>query len=248
MNWANSSCIKRVAAFVCVVGLVSGTWWWVHRDTCTTVGAHADLFVATAFHVETDALRSRTLMQEHCKTGGVRYEMRTYEGIPFVLFETGVGPKQAGATTAQTLTFFSVTTLIMSGTAGSVDSALEVGEVTVPARWLDLVSGVVYEVDSQLLNLAQALPEIRAVSLGATSPVFIEDPGSVPREVSVVDMETAAMARISSKANVPFVALRAVSDTADGSATDNGFARAVSAAADSTLHLLERISVVSVDS
>lgn len=243
MWWRHTYTIFGVAIGAITLFITS---WLFYGDHCRDQ-VLPDVFVATAFHIETDALRAQTDVMRFCRSGGVRYEVRTHASGTFVLFETGVGPAKAAATTARTLTRFPVSAIIMIGTAGSLDSRFAVGDVVAPIVWVDLSTGNEYAVDEALYRSALAVAGLQGVPLGATSATFIDDPGAVPMGVNIVDMETAAVARKSEEAGVPFIALRAVSDTADGSATDDGFAHAAATVAEATVQFLEHLALSDVD-
>lgn len=243
--------VRGLAVLASLLAVFGVAAWFLLGRTCDTE-RFSGTFVVTAFHTETDAVRARSQELDRCRVGQARYELRTYEDTSFVLFASGVGPRRAHATVTRTLGHFPVTALIMSGTAGGVDRALVVGDVVVPAAWLDLASTDTFTVDTRLLAIAGGLGTVQQVSLGATAEAFVKDISELPAGVSIVDMETAAVARLSGEAGVPFVALRAVSDAADGTENDEGFALAADAAADATLRFLVLLGSVataaSVDS
>jgi adenosylhomocysteine nucleosidase len=91
--------------------------------------------VICAFAPELDALLARTDVERTVEDNGVRFSLGTLGGKPVVVFASGVSMVNAAMTTQLALDRFNVSTIVVDGIAGGVDPSLDVGDVTVPARW-----------------------------------------------------------------------------------------------------------------
>ncbi|HQR46359.1 MAG TPA: hypothetical protein PK598_10140, partial [Thermoanaerobaculia bacterium] len=141
-------------------------------------------------------------------------------GANVLLGMTGDGPARAAASVSFLLGEFPVSLLVGAGAAGALDPSLRAGEILVASRVVE-EAGEAAAPDASLVS--------RAVGLGARAATFVtvsrpvcssrekgdlasrfRVPGSAP---AVVDMESAAWGRAAAGRGVPFLLLRAVSDT-----------------------------------
>lgn len=131
--------------------------------------------------------------------------------VALEVLRTGVGPERAGAALHARLERPPRPRLVVSsGFAGALSPDLDVGARVTARRVHALAGGRAEEVElpAALLRLA---PGARPVEL-----VSGEDVIAVVRALpspAAADMETAALARVAAEANVPFTALRVVTDT-----------------------------------
>jgi adenosylhomocysteine nucleosidase len=152
-------------------------------------------------------------------------------GHPCCLVESGMGPRHAVTATRALLTAITPRALLNFGFAGAVTAGPTVGDIVVAERLLCLHERLFTEES----GLSRALTEGLVASLAAagglgsarlfagtfiTSSKIVakqELAGRLPADAPypVLEMETAAIARVAAKAEVPLVALRAVSDAAD---------------------------------
>lgn len=91
--------------------------------------------IATAFGPEFDALAPHVEGAEAVEHNGVTFLRGSIAGVPVVLFRTGISTVNAAMTTQLAIDRFAVDEIIVSGIAGSLDRALAIGDVAVPARW-----------------------------------------------------------------------------------------------------------------
>ena len=99
--------------------------------------------------------------------------------------------------------------LLAVGFCGALDPSLRVGDVVAAERVLDEVTGDGFAADPALLAAA---PGRRGVLVSARH--IARAPGDRARlHGTAVDLESAALARAAAAAGVPFLALRAVTDT-----------------------------------
>lgn len=168
---------------------------------------------------------------------GVTLYRGVLEGMPVLLTQGGIGKVNA-AKTATVLLLSGATSVIFTGVAGGVHPALKVGDLVVST---DLIQHDVdvtplgydpgtipgepasWAADVHLRDLALSAAE--AVSLHvyegrvASGDQFIASAEGSARlhgyGVHCAEMEGAAVAQVCASAGVPFVVIRAISDTAD---------------------------------
>jgi adenosylhomocysteine nucleosidase len=159
-----------------------------------------------------------------------------------IIAECGIG-KANGAALAMLLLTEGAARVIFTGVAGALDPALAVGDIVIShdAVQHDVdVSALGYEpgqvpgepfawlADPGLVSAAEAacraIPDVRVVTGRILSgDSFVADPRTSALlharfAAACVEMEGAAVAQVCSRAGIPFVIIRSVSDTADGQA------------------------------
>ena len=152
-------------------------------------------------------------------------------GIPVEFYFVGVGPRRAGDAMAKALsgTKRKPDGILMFGVAGAVDPGMESGEVILADTYaLDTQEDTATDIapDPEMLQVAEAtaaelrMPVSRASSL-TVDHLIVE--GRERRElrekygVGSVNMEDHAVASAARKAEVPFLSVRTVLDTAEQS-------------------------------
>jgi adenosylhomocysteine nucleosidase len=163
-------------------------------------------------------------------------------GQDVVIAESGIGKVNAAALTLLLLTA-GATRIIFTGVAGAVDPALAVGDLVISrdAMQYDVDVGALgyapgqvpgellaWPADAGLIALAEAAcrdgGDFRAVTGRILSgDTFVADAAASAAlhaqfAAACVEMEGAATAQVCSRAGVPFVIIRSVSDTADNTA------------------------------
>lgn len=163
----------------------------------------ANLLVLTAIPEERDAV-------ERALSGA---------GLPSRVIATGDGGLRAARAAREAIAAVRPAAVIGAGVAGGLSEDLVAGEIVVSVRVLDAAEEAPPP-DADLVRRALVLPGIRAATLltvirpalsraqKAALAVRAGDPSSV-------DMESSAWARACAHAGVPYVILRAISDTAD---------------------------------
>ncbi len=181
------------------------------------------------------------------RQGGFTLYRGALQGKVVLIAQCGIGKANAAAL-AQTLVLGGVSRVLFTGVAGAVGEGLRVGDIVVSSdavqhdvdvRALGYERGVVpgeglaWPADEALqraaLEAASALPEVVAGEVRVvpgrvlSGDQFIADRDKVAelRETyggACAEMEGAAVAQICSRAGVPFVIIRSLSDSADGSA------------------------------
>ncbi len=185
--------------------------------------------------------------QETVRRGAYKLHRGILEGKSVLIAQCGVGKVNAAAL-AQIFALEGVSHVIFTGVAGGVAPGLKVGDIVVSrdalqhdadVRALGYALGEVpgeplsWPADEGLqaaaLAAAEALSEVVSAEVKVVSgrilsgDQFIADPNKVTFLFKTfggacAEMEGAAVAQVCSRAGVPFVIVRSISDTADGGA------------------------------
>jgi adenosylhomocysteine nucleosidase len=141
-------------------------------------------------------------------------------GAGSLLALSGIG-RAAAAAAAQALVDAGVSALMTFGMAGGLDPALKPGSVVIPREVISPDGTRYAACRAWREQVAAAVSALRAVSEGnlLTSTQAIETPADKASAfhttgAAAVDMESAAVAEIAAKHNLPFIAVRVIVDTA----------------------------------
>ncbi len=149
---------------------------------------------------------------------GIRVHETTVDGIEVVATITGIGTAAAIRATETVLDAFAVDHVIVVGIAGGVGPTVDIGDLVIPAVVLDGDGGAAYR--PTLLGDGIARGTI------ITSDQFGYEPDDIARfiETDVVglDMETASIAAVCQRRDMPWCAFRAISDRGDDDTVDAG--------------------------
>lgn len=99
------------------------------------VDATPRLAIISAFDAELERLRAATDVRDIRVINGRRHYLGRLAGHDVVLLLSGYSMVNAAMTTQALLDRFRVRGIVFSGIAGGVNPGLQVGDVTVPARW-----------------------------------------------------------------------------------------------------------------
>jgi hypothetical protein len=160
--------------------------------------AHAQTPVLVTFAraEESRAFRRRLAARRTLRIGGVDALAGTLGRIEVVVAHTGIGPAAAGKVIASMLEDRSWWLVISAGFAGGLDPRLRVGDVVIEEH---------PHAGSQRL-VSRAMPVETVVEKAV---LFSET------NAQAVDMETATLAAACSRAALPLIAVRAISDSAE---------------------------------
>jgi len=133
--------------------------------------------------------------------------------------ETGDGSVRASRGAREAIAAFRPSHVLGAGVAGGLSPELAAGDIVASARVLDAAEEAPAP-DPELLRRALALPGVRSgtvfsVLRPALTAAQKAALGARAGATAVVDMESAAWARACGQARVPYVFLRAISDTAE---------------------------------
>jgi len=137
-----------------------------------------------------------------------------------LLGATGEGPARAESRAREWLRAFPVRALVGAGIAGGLSAGLREGEV-IAAREVRAADGTSWTADPALFARAKAGADRVGVFVSGVRPCFTaaEKAAVLARhpdaENAAADLESSGWARAASAAGVPFVAMRAVLDSAE---------------------------------
>lgn len=189
--------------------------------------------IVTAFETELRAVHMEFSDVRTCvREGDETYHVGILDnGLWVVFYMSGIGPERAGTVTAWILERLNASFLVLSGTAGAIDPTLNLTETVVPVRWGYVRTDSVEEVHPILLARMRSIAGVRVVPLGVTADQFVNDPRVMFSGVSIVDMETHAIAQAARVHQVPFIAVRSISDHVGAEGDTNNFDGAARASA-----------------
>jgi adenosylhomocysteine nucleosidase len=167
--------------------------------------------------------------------------LKFYEGtildIPIVTLYSGVCKVNAAIATQILIDIYNVSIVINAGTAGGMDEKINLFDTIISTQvaYHDVDDGILtefhpwmstiyFDSDENLLNIAKLVSEKnKMVHLGrmVTGEQFIED--SMREKINQkhlplsVDMETASIAHVCYVNQIPFIAIRSITDTASHS-------------------------------
>ncbi|XP_049934260.1 uncharacterized protein LOC116255941 [Nymphaea colorata] len=100
-------------------------------------GPFISIIVPNAFEMNpllnSSSFKANTL--RYLDISGRRFRFGTVEGKKVIIVMTGLSTVNAGITTQLLLTLFKVKGVVHYGIAGNANSALEIGDVTIPQYW-----------------------------------------------------------------------------------------------------------------
>ena len=174
------------------------------------------------------------------KTNNLKFIIGKIKDKNIVLIQCGVGKVNAARTTQKLIDKFNITTIINVGVAGAINSNLKIGDVIIAKKVIqhdfditafghnkgyitDVGEGI--ESDKNLLEKAKEMNKDNSyktkIGIIATGDIFCTDIKMKEKinnkfNADVVDMECGAIAQVSFLENIPFLAIRSVSDIPNG--------------------------------
>ncbi len=146
-----------------------------------------------------------------------------HNGDSVILLETGIGPKTAGEALTTLLQVYRIDCIINFGSAGMIDESLKVGDAVLVDEIIDLTSGQIISTNDNITDaISQFLNEQKKKYIRgrlATSPEPVSKRAHRKKLEEkfgcyAVDMEAYALARVAIKHNIPFSAIKMISDRA----------------------------------
>lgn len=211
----------------------------MNKNCITKIG------IIGAMELEVEALKAQMTVSRTVAKANMEFLEGTLSGAAVVIVRSGVGKVNAAVCAQILADIFEVTHIINTGVAGSLNAALDIGDIListdalhhdVDATIFGYQPGEVpqlgrreFPADERLVTLAKAAcektnPDIHAV-LGrvVSGDQFISSKEVKSRLISTfygdcAEMEGAAIAHCAYLNNIPFVIIRAISDKADDSA------------------------------
>lgn len=172
------------------------------QETATPVETPSYLVVMSAFPPELTRLLGEADVYDTLSVGEATCYVGTLAGNDVIFLLSGIGLESAAATTRAVLDTFEASGLVFSGIAGGINPGLNIGDVTIPARWghadgdLEPGDGSFWvPVDAFMLATAESIagsvalsdstpegirlehePQIVAGGNGVSNSFFVDDP------------------------------------------------------------------------
>lgn len=192
-----------------------------------------------------DTLKARMSVTARTTRAGMEFFEGTLGGVPVVIVRCGIGKVNAAICVQILADLFQVTHVINTGVAGSLNAALDIGDIVIsrdvihhdmdvrvfgyPLGQVPQLDTLAFPGDETLIRLAmdsceEANPGLHtAVGRIVSGDQFISDKEIKNRLITefhadCTEMEGAAIAHAAYLNGLPFVIIRAISDKADDSA------------------------------
>jgi adenosylhomocysteine nucleosidase len=173
--------------------------------------------VAGAFPLELKHIRALGRFSK-VKKGGIRLDMGVIRGMDVALVVSGAGDKRAYSTAREAIGLLSPKAYVSVGLSGGLERGLQASDVVL-GESTGFLGGTRYKADKAVMGRLLAGNTFKTGPLLVSETVITTAAGK--REAAkasgciAVDMESCGAARAASEAGVPFLAIRAVSDTAE---------------------------------
>ena len=192
--------------------------------------------IICAMPEELHALNERLTDRTETVLGGKTYLAGTIENQAVVLGESGIGKVEAGITAEHLITDFKVDVVINSGSAGGIGEGLHVGDVVIATEtaYHDVdVTAFGYEYGQLPAQPArfsadptwvERISEAGKQGLIVTGDQFVSSKAMIQQikarfnDALSSEMEGAAVGQVATDHQVPYVVVRAMSDTGDENA------------------------------
>lgn len=198
-----------------------------------------------AMELEVETLKSKMNVSATVTKAGMEFFEGSLNGVEVVIVRSGIGKVNAGICTQILADLFGVTHIINTGIAGSLDAAIDIGDIVVstdmiqhdvdatafgyPLGEIPQLGTKNFPADKKMAELAKSVcekvnTEIKVFSGRIVSgDQFICDKAVKERLIAefqglCTEMEGAAIGQAAYLNGIPFVILRAISDKADNSA------------------------------
>jgi adenosylhomocysteine nucleosidase len=190
--------------------------------------------IVAAMEEEVTGMRARMVGGRPIAVNGreVHVTVGRLGGARVALAVTGDGPRHARRGLAALLAVQPPDRIIVVGVAGGLSATLDVGALVIGRQVIDEADGSVYQADAALVEtaatscgarrgvavtatrIADTAAEKRRLLLLAAAIAPVAGDHGGPGTAAVVDLESAAFAAAATRAGIPWLVLRAVSDTA----------------------------------
>lgn len=212
----------------------------------STIHSTKTIGIIGAMDEEVEILKSLLHITETVERAGMTFYKGILHGQQVVLARSGIGKVNAAACTQLMIALFDIDYLINSGVAGTLNPAINQGDLVIstdavqhdmdvtalgdPLGEIPRLGVTFFQADENLIKLTEQAAEalhLEGVNLFrgrvASGDQFIAG-GPIQERIqthfapSAVEMEGAAIAHVAYLNQVPFVIIRAISDKADGGA------------------------------
>ncbi len=190
------------------------------------------LLIAAALMEELETALNLFSIRTKLKCPGIQLWTADRQNVPYSFLKTGIGPERSSKALTMALRSLQPSSILVIGYAGALDDQFRSGDLAILRRVARLGVDEDHRVALESTNLAGGWGLARSSELfeiagrantpahiceGVTSPYIIGE-SSQKRllrgrfGVSVVDMETAELARVAASNSVPLACVRSVSD------------------------------------
>ena len=188
------------------------------------------IFILGALQEEINQIRKLMIVKEQLKIGHVDVWVGSWEGVSIVLVRTGMG-KDCALSALKEVLSRTVPALVLSiGYAGGLDLRLKVGDLVVADKVLEIDQNATfsknYPVNPQELDLFIKLISQKKITVYRGTLITVnqvisnssakQELGSSHKALAV-DMETSSLIGHCIEKQIPFVSVRAISDTMEQS-------------------------------
>lgn len=199
-----------------------------------------------AMEEEIKILRSQIENPVSWERGGALFISGSIGRHEVIVVRSGIGKVLAAVTTVMLIQQYGVNMVINTGSAGGIGEGLAIGDLVISDKvaYFDVdVTGfgykkgqlpgmpLYYEASTYLQAEMKEAAEMSSLNvkrgLIVTGDSFIDDPKKIQAilvdfpDALACEMEGAAIAQAAAQFNIPFLIVRAISDTADHSATQS---------------------------
>lgn len=199
--------------------------------------------IVVAMEEELEAVKKMMTNIEIKEKNHLRFMVGKIEKKPCVLVKSGVGKVNAARTTQVMIDSFSLAYVMNVGVAGAINHTLEIGDVLIGKQVVQhdfditafghskgYITGVgesilcdrelISAIDKVIQNIPQRSYQIK-FGIIATGDIFctevaMKDKIRANFKADVVDMECGAIAQVTYLNQLPFMAIRSISDTPNG--------------------------------
>ena len=191
------------------------------------------ILILGALREEINQIRRLMTIKEHFKAGRADAWAGNWEGTSIVLVRTGMGKDCALGALEAVLNIVNPALVLSTGYAGGLNLRLNVGDLVIADHILEIGPTATcnnnHPVDSQQLAILAGLdfPEKVVIHRGTLITVDqVVCDSSIKQELGLrhnalaVDMETSALIAHATGEKIPFISIRAISDTVEQSLVD----------------------------
>ncbi len=228
----------------------------------------ADIGIIGAMEAELSDLISRLENHFSESVSGIDFHIGTLSGKSVAIAKCGIGKVFAAMCTEIMILKYSPSLIVNTGVAGAVSDGIGTGDIVIadtlcqhdmdtspigdPVGLISGINKIYFESDSRAVGILKTCAEEMHVNsyVGriATGDRFIagaeeKNRIAVTFDAAACEMEGGAVAHVAYVNSTPFAVVRAISDSADGSATEDYptfLSKAASTSARLTLALVER--------
>lgn len=186
----------------------------------------SSICILGAVKEEIAGIKGRMKIDRKSKLGTADVFYGTWERRPIILVRTGIGKIRAGGALAMVLEKYSLSMVISIGYAGGTHPDIQAGDLLVPRQFLSFPKNgeppMKIDVPLGLTKKAEKVPPSKKFSAYKGRLLTMDRVVNKPEDkralgethmVNAIDMETSVLAQIAAVRKVPFLSVRAITDT-----------------------------------